>query len=68
MREMGKVDRIRGGGIRREVQVGEAGAMKWDNTDAAGRGSHHRMLMRGWRLLGQWTLPVEWCAVVGGSA
>lgn len=35
--------------------------MKWDNTDAAGRGSHHRMLMRGWRLLGQWTLP----AVVG---
>lgn len=32
---------------RAEAQVGEAGTMKRDNTDAAGRGSHHRMLMRG---------------------
>lgn len=54
--------------MEREVQVGEAGAMKWDNTNAAGHGSHHRMLMRGWRLLGQWTLSVEWRAVAGGSA
>lgn len=52
-----------GGWKRAEAQVGEVGTMKWDNTDAAGRGSHHRMLMRGWRLLGRKIQSMQWRTV-----
>lgn len=52
-----------GGWKRAEAQVGEAGTMKRDNTDAAGRGSHHRMLMKGWRLLGRKIQSMQWRTV-----
>lgn len=52
-----------GGWKRAEAQVGEVETMKWDNTDAAGRGSHHRMLMRGWRLLGRKIQSMQWRTV-----
>lgn len=58
-RDRGKVGG-EGGWKRAEAQVG---TMKRDNTDAAGRGSHHRMLMRGWRLLGRKIQSMQWRTV-----